>query len=772
LNDESLRKSSRFDQLDEKTQLIIHSLLESCIKGKETAAAIQEIQDQMETLIQVLHRVDVVSTDKQHWARAKIIKGHRQNQSAEGTIRPGTFKEITAQFEMLDVPDSEETKVRLKVQEAILETLSYPEMTERYEDIVEAFPDTFEWAFKASTSQQTKWDDFSEWLKTGSGVYWISGKAGSGKSTLMKHIFDHAKTRQYLELWVRDGGSSIQNSQGCTLCLATFFFWNSGTSIQKSHNGLLRALLHQVLSKCPDLISVVFPEMWAKKYSDSIHGLGFGRSKVENLPRRVLTSAFRKLAQQDKVPLKLCFLIDGLDEFSGDHEELASLFQAASMSPNVKMCLSSRPLVIFEQIYASRPSLRLQDLTYSDIEHYVRTKFNDNSAFHILQERDAKAAKLLRDEVIDKAEGVFLWVELVVKSLLLGIRNQDDVAILRQRLVSMPQKLEDLYVHFLGLIEPVYLEWSSRALQIVRAARDLCTDKLAGPTRRDEGSTLLSISTFFFAMSDNVYFSTENPNSISLVEKDSSATAYELTQSILRARCSAIKTHLTARCAGLLEVPRFEQEGSRAMIRLHHRTARDFLYSNGRWDQISGYTKGTTFDPHKALFEATVFDLAMTNQRHTVREVHETASNAMLYAWHINTHQLHHEMETQILDALNEIMIRWRSDEYPGGYAPEVNHWMCHVIGGCLDLSSNIMFLKFATLYGLANYVGEKLRQLDRESAAQVSSSLLFTLLPGEPRVVRSHFPFERPEMISTLLSHGADQNLLYSRDSRQTTSP
>lgn len=34
-----------------------------------------------------------------------------------------------------------------------------------------------------------KGDSIAEWLESGSGVYWISGKAGSGKSTLMKHLF-------------------------------------------------------------------------------------------------------------------------------------------------------------------------------------------------------------------------------------------------------------------------------------------------------------------------------------------------------------------------------------------------------------------------------------------------------------------------------------------------------------------------------------------------------------------------------------------------------
>jgi hypothetical protein len=48
----------------------------------------------------------------------------------------------------------------------------------------------------------------------------------------------------------------------------------------------------------------------------------------------------------------------------------------------------------------------------------------------------------------------------------------------------------------------------------------------------------------------------------------------------------------------------------------------------------------------------------------------------------------------------------------------------------CIDFNRG--FWKLATLYGLANYVGENLGQLDRKSAARVSSLLLYLLLPSE----------------------------------------
>lgn len=106
-------------------------------------------------------------------------------------------------------------------------------MTDQYEDVNEVHPNTFEWAFKSSTDVQRPWSNLSDWLKTGDGVYWVCGKAGSGKSTLMKCLYDDKRTKRLLTQWVDNQ----------PLCLATFFFWNSGPRQQKSQTGLLRSLL-------------------------------------------------------------------------------------------------------------------------------------------------------------------------------------------------------------------------------------------------------------------------------------------------------------------------------------------------------------------------------------------------------------------------------------------------------------------------------------------------------------------------------------------------
>ena len=74
---------------------------------------------------------------------------------------------------------------------------------------------------------------FLTWLRNGNQVFHISGKAGSGKSTLMKLLLDHPRTREELKRWAGEK----------QLVFAHFFFWRSGDKLQRSLEGLYRSIL-------------------------------------------------------------------------------------------------------------------------------------------------------------------------------------------------------------------------------------------------------------------------------------------------------------------------------------------------------------------------------------------------------------------------------------------------------------------------------------------------------------------------------------------------
>lgn len=103
--------------------------------------------------------------------------------------------------------------------------------------------------FQISSCRRVPWDNLVNWLKSGSGCYWIDGKAGSGKSTLLKYISDHSQTRTSLRTW----------AGGRELAVSSFYFWNLDSPLQKSQSGLLRALLFNLLEPRPTACSPGVP---------------------------------------------------------------------------------------------------------------------------------------------------------------------------------------------------------------------------------------------------------------------------------------------------------------------------------------------------------------------------------------------------------------------------------------------------------------------------------------------------------------------------------
>jgi len=143
----------------------------------------------------------------------------------------------------------------------LLESLKFETMTYRYETISEAHQRTFEWVFQDPDAKGKPWSSFIQWAESGSGIYWINGKAGSGKSTLMRFIVDNPRTRDHLKQW-----APHEN-----LNTPAFFFWNSGVLDQRSQTGLLRSIIYEVLQKHAHLCSLVFPGEWEKALELSRH---------------------------------------------------------------------------------------------------------------------------------------------------------------------------------------------------------------------------------------------------------------------------------------------------------------------------------------------------------------------------------------------------------------------------------------------------------------------------------------------------------------------
>ena len=291
-------------------------------------------------------------------------------------------------------------EVRLSASDQmLLNSLHFDYMAQRQATVEPAHEQTFGWVLDPSLPVK-----FDDWLRFQDGIYWINGKAGSGKSTLMKFLLNHVSTGESLRSWAGPK----------RLITASFFFWNAGTSLQKSQEGLFRFLLYEILSQCPELIRTVCSSK-ARNFRP------FGE-EYKSWTWQELWHAIAQFKDQGGAKARFCFFIDGLDEYDGEPDHIISVLKSLRDWSDVKLCVSSRPYNEFRDAFG-RPSdsqMALEDLTREDIKSYVQSTLEENPRFKVLKARDDRTQDLVQ-VIVEKAQGVFLWVILVVKSLLQGL---------------------------------------------------------------------------------------------------------------------------------------------------------------------------------------------------------------------------------------------------------------------------------------------------------------------------------------------------------------
>lgn len=317
----------------------------------------------------------------------------------------------------------------------ILQSLSFETMHWRIDEVHSAHIGTFDWILCDGS--------FVEWLSHGRGVFHIAGKPGSGKSTLMRFLCYDPRTEERLEQW----------AAGSHVVRANYFFWRHGESdLQRNLEGLFRGLLHDSLSQCPDLIPDVLPELWEASKSWAMPWLSDSGLKLQ---KNQIRHAFYKMINKRDLyrDRRFCFFIDGLDEYKEttreDYGDLVKLlFEWVDLAPHdVKMCVSSRELTIFETARFNldpKLKLRLHQLTKKDIETLVRDRLSELSPSIEEGEKSLDLSSLTQ-AVIARADGVFLWVTLVLKSLREGWADGDTLPLLLEKVNSTPPELDDLF---------------------------------------------------------------------------------------------------------------------------------------------------------------------------------------------------------------------------------------------------------------------------------------------------------------------------------------
>jgi hypothetical protein len=289
-------------------------------------------------------------------------------------------------------------------------------MHERQDQIEIAHPHTFDWAFSDPKA------GIYEWLKSDGGLFWIRGKPASGKSTLMKYILEDARTLKALH--EKYGRESVT--------MPGFFFHNRAANLtQKSLDGLLRSILFQILSDLPIFINCVAEVYRNAKDSQGKCAWRLAESK----------KALNSIVQQNKISGCIMLFIDALDEFVGTDIEIARFLTSLlrhqdQQALRIRICASSRPHNEFYDMLGEFPSLAIHDWTREDISVYTSDR---------LGECRRKGLEALHNEITNRAQGVFLWVKLVIEELSGHLFGGESIPLLIARLSDLPDDLSAFY---------------------------------------------------------------------------------------------------------------------------------------------------------------------------------------------------------------------------------------------------------------------------------------------------------------------------------------
>lgn len=440
----------------------------------------------------------------------------------------------------------------------ISDTLRFETMDSREHAITQPFPLTYDWIFMQhpliSDSEEQLWSSFPDWLEDKSnGTYWITGKPGSGKSTMMKFIAKSSALNRHLQHWAKD--SPVHKIK--------YYAWKPGLELGKSLRGLLQTMIHQMLVLYSDLTPQLCPRRWAHFHlTRTLDEASFQPWTTWELEE----SLDRLLSHLNQSTHRVVLFIDGLDEFDTAPVDICAKVQYIASHRNIKVCVASRPWAQFSDAFSQSPGLQMHLLTQRDIRAFVNGHFQGVAAFQELNRLYPGSGDMLLSEIVQRSQGVFLWTALVTRTILEALIEGSSLPKLQETLDSMPNEIESLY-------DAIFTTIPERLLPDVSAILQL----YVLPIHPLQWQTLW--------LADEIR---DGSVTATMPLRDFNHTA---AQAVLRRR-------LSARTRGILELATHSE-----YVEYLHRTAAEWLRLPRVWKRIQSFTP-EGFNPFYYLAKA------------------------------------------------------------------------------------------------------------------------------------------------------------------------
>ncbi|KAK4668766.1 uncharacterized protein QC764_710370 [Podospora pseudoanserina] len=302
--------------------------------------------------------------------------------------------------------------------QTLLDSLRFEQIDSRQESIRVAHKNTCVWVTK--TREYKDWLDINK-MEDHHGFLWMRGKAGSGKSTLIKSTL-----------------RSFQNSKSSKGTTVIHFFFNArGAELEKTTRGMYRALLVQLLEilqkKMPHFQRDVFKSAAIKTWN-----VREGREWSVAILEELFENAILSIGQEEVT----CF-IDALDECDDEQvEPMIRLFerigeQVVSNGLRFRIFFSSRPYPDISLDTCLNLLLDGQEGHVRDIKTYIQKE---------LRAGDQQT----KDQLLLRASGIFMWTVLVVDILNKEKRKGTPNHLVTKKLKKIPGDLWELFKSILN----------------------------------------------------------------------------------------------------------------------------------------------------------------------------------------------------------------------------------------------------------------------------------------------------------------------------------
>lgn len=183
--------------------------------------------------------------------------------------------------------------------------------------------------------------------------------------------------------------------------------------------------------------------------------------------------SFTSLLSEAGHSIRLAVFIDGLDEFDALEKDVVELVASiAKASPDgIKICVASRELVEFADAYGHEPKVRMSQVNKRDMQLFVNTHFGCCKAWSAeIKVSLPESASTFLDDIVDRADGVFIWLRLVVETLVQSATQGSSLWELQNILDELPDDIIQLYDNIWAKIPPKLQEKGARLIRLVRVS--------------------------------------------------------------------------------------------------------------------------------------------------------------------------------------------------------------------------------------------------------------------------------------------------------------